>query len=129
VFRQKRRELMMLQEASSPGAIRRVEELARMQAQQRVEAESSPLVLNTPESLESQSEACVSNEKEKVMIKVQNKSGSSQSIRIYSVRIFLVSIMVDIVKEGTIYFDFYISLLPEMQLPVFIISWVHYILD
>lgn len=88
---------MMLQEASSPRAISRVEELARMQAHQRVEAGVSPLV-ESPRS-----EARASVEKEKVMIKVQNKSGSSQSIRIFTVCKSTISIMVDIVKDRTIY--------------------------
>lgn len=77
---------MMLQEASSPGAIRKVEELARWQAQQRVEPESSPSVVKPLES--PRSESRTSEEKEKVMIKVQNKSGSSKSIRIFTVSKF-----------------------------------------
>ena len=89
VFREKRRELMMLQQLASPGAIRNIEELAKMQAQQHSEA--APAVdVKTPQILSShveppKSEAGASDEKEKVLIKVQDKSGNSQSIRIYAV--------------------------------------------
>lgn len=114
---------MMLQEASSPGALRRVEELAKMQTQQRVEAEA-PSIGKIPESLKSQvesprSEARTSEEKEKVMIKVQNKSGSSQSIRIYTVSKCTashVSITVNIFKESTIIFRL-LCLYPSSLVP------------
>jgi hypothetical protein len=84
-LRQKRRELMMLQEASSPGALKKVEEAARMQAQQRVQAESSPSVVRALKpQVEPSSDAPTSEEMEKVLIKFQNKSGNCQSIRIFS---------------------------------------------
>lgn len=84
-LRQKRRELEMLQEASSPGALKRMEETARMQAQQRVQAESSPSVVRALKpQVEPSSDAPTSEMMEKVLIKVQNKSGNCQSIRIFS---------------------------------------------
>lgn len=78
----------MLQQLASPDAIRNIEELARLQAQQRPEAEPS-LVVNTLEIMKSHVELPKSEggalEKEKVLLKVQDKSGNSQSIRIYAV--------------------------------------------
>lgn len=77
---------MILQEASSPGALKRVEEQARMQAQKRVQAESSPSVVRALKpQVEPSSDAPTSEEMEKVLIKVQNKAGNCQSIRIFSV--------------------------------------------
>lgn len=81
---------MMLQQKSSPEAIRRVEEQARMQAQQRPEEAEPPLVVKTPSSLNFHgdspgSEAAASEGKEKILVKVQNRAGSVQPIRIYTV--------------------------------------------
>ncbi|KAG0625752.1 hypothetical protein M758_2G078500 [Ceratodon purpureus] len=87
-IRLQRQELMMLQQKASPEAIRRVEELARMQAQQRPEP-VTPLVVKAPtrmnaheESLGSESPAA--EEKEKILLKVQNSTQSTQSIRIFT---------------------------------------------
>lgn len=91
-------ELMLLQQRASPEAMRRVEEQAikrageqsRMQAQMSGETEP-PLVVKTPTGpnfpgAESPgSEATASDQREKILMKVQNSTGSVQSIRIYMV--------------------------------------------
>ena len=81
-------ELQILQQKASPEAIRRVEELARLRAQQRPEAEPS-LIVKTPQRSNSHQESpgsgSAASEKEKILLKVQNNSGSSQSIRIFAV--------------------------------------------
>ncbi|KAG0612870.1 hypothetical protein M758_6G058500 [Ceratodon purpureus] len=82
-LRERRKELMMLQQLASPGAIKNIEELARIQAQQRPEVEPPPKVLESHVE-PPKSEVGASEEKEKVLIKVQDKFGNSQSIRIYA---------------------------------------------
>jgi hypothetical protein len=81
---------MMLQQQASPEALRRVEELARMRAQQRPEP-GPPLVVKASKTLNSHEESggsespAASEEKEKILLKVQNNTQSTQLIRIFTV--------------------------------------------
>lgn len=134
VFRQRRQELMIFEEESSVAAISRVEEQARMQVlQQRVESEKetespspSPLVVEAPEVvLKSQtkppkSEAHASEEKEKVLLKVQNKAGNCQSIRIFTVSKSMYQkhiYWVDIVMEITAFLEEKSLFIPLLKFP------------
>lgn len=85
LLREKRRELMLLEQKASPGAIRNIEELARMEAQYRPEPEP-PVIVKAPttKSDESLTGEAAATGKGKILLKVQNKAENSQSIRIYT---------------------------------------------
>lgn len=79
----------MLQQKASPEAIRRFEELARVQARQLAEL-NPPSVVKTLETVDFHkglpgSEPAASEGKEKILLKVQDNAGSSRSIRIFKV--------------------------------------------
>lgn len=81
---------MGLQFAASPEGIKRVEEQAKLQLQHRPDPES-PLAANTSKDLNFheeilESKSVTPEKREKVLLKVQNKTGSYQSIRIFMVR-------------------------------------------
>ena len=109
----------MLQQKASPEAIRRVEELARMQAQQRPEP-VTPLVVKAPTRMNaheesSGSESPAAEEKEKILLKVQNSTQSTQSIRIFTVSTINASTistkpsidyMVDVARKALVFVDF-----------------------
>lgn len=80
---------MLLEQKASPGAIRNIEELARMEAQYRPEPEP-PVIVKAPttKSDESLTGEAAATGKGKILLKVQNKAENSQSIRIYTVSIF-----------------------------------------
>lgn len=86
-LRQSQTELMGLQFAASPEGIKRVEEQAKLQLQHRPDPES-PLAANTSKDLNFheeilESKSVTPEKREKVLLKVQNKTGSYQSIRIF----------------------------------------------
>jgi len=85
-LRMKRDELLNIETRTSPGFLRRVEEMARMQVQ-RQRVPDPPIVPSTPPQIlkpQLQPESETFGSREKILLKVQNKNGSAQSIRIYS---------------------------------------------